>query len=52
MPASTNRQVRLKSRPNGEPKADDIQLAEAPVSTPGDGQVLARTNYLSLDPTS
>lgn len=50
MPASENRQVRLKSRPVGEPKPDDFQLAEAPIPTPGDGQVLSRTIYLSLDP--
>ena len=50
MPASTNRQVRLKSRPIGEPKPDDFQLAEAPIPSPGDGQVLSRTIYLSLDP--
>ena len=50
MPASTNRQVRLKSRPIGEPKPDNFQLAEAPMPSPGDGQVLSRTIYLSLDP--
>jgi NADPH-dependent curcumin reductase CurA len=50
MPASRNRQVRLKSRPIGEPKPEDFQLAEAPIPSPGDGQVLSRTIYLSLDP--
>src|SRR5919201_3461648 len=50
MLASRNRQVRLKNRPIGEPKSDDFQLVEAPMPSPGDGQVLARTIYLSLDP--
>jgi hypothetical protein len=45
-----NRQIRLKSRPIGEPKPDDFQLAEAPIPSPVDGQVLSRTIYLSLDP--
>ena len=50
MPASRNRQIRLKSRPIGEPKPGDFELAEAPIPSPGDGQVLSRTIYLSLDP--
>jgi NADPH-dependent curcumin reductase len=50
MPASRNRQVHLKSRPIGEPKPEDFQVAEAPVPSPRDGQVLSRTIYLSLDP--
>jgi len=50
MPALTNRQVRLESRPIGEPKPEDFQVAEAPIPAPGDGQVLSRTIYLSLDP--
>jgi NADPH-dependent curcumin reductase len=50
MPALGNRQIRLKSRPVGEPRPDDFQLAEAPIPSPGDGQVLSRTIYLSLDP--
>jgi NADPH-dependent curcumin reductase CurA len=50
MATSRNRQVRLKSRPIGEPKAEDFQLVEAPIPSPGDGQVLSRMIYLSLDP--
>jgi len=45
-----NQQIRLKSRPAGEPTADNFELAEAPEPTPGDGEVLRRTIYLSLDP--
>ncbi len=45
-----NRQVRLKSRPVGEPTADNFELADAPVPEAKDGEVLRRTIYLSLDP--
>jgi len=48
--ATVNRQILLKSRPDGEPKATNFTLAEAPVPTPQDGEVLRRTLYLSLDP--
>jgi NADPH-dependent curcumin reductase CurA len=50
MSAARNRQVRLKSRPSGVPKPDDFELTETPIPTPGEGQVLSRTIYLSLDP--
>lgn len=45
-----NRQVRLKSRPVGEPTVDNFELADAPVPEASDGEVLRRTIYLSLDP--
>ncbi len=48
--STTNRQILLKSRPVGEPKPDNFELAESQVPTPGDGQMLLRTIYLSLDP--
>ena len=50
MTVSVNRQIRLKRRPTGEPTRDDFELAEAPLPTPGEGALLARTIYLSLDP--
>ncbi len=40
----------LASRPVGEPKVSDLRLEEFPVPSPGDGEVLLRTLYLSLDP--
>ena len=43
-------QVRLASRPAGRPSAVNFDIAAAPVPAPGDGQVLLRTRYLSLDP--
>ena len=45
-----NRQILLKSRPEGAPGLDNFQLAESPMPEPGEGEVLMRTLYLSLDP--
>ena len=50
MSQQINRQVVLASRPNGKPQANNFTIAEAPIPTPGDGQVLSKTIYLSLDP--
>ena len=50
MPDPTNRQILLVARPEGEPKPSDFQLVESDVPTPGEGEVLCRTIYLSLDP--
>ncbi|MEF8789061.1 MAG: NADP-dependent oxidoreductase [Haloarculaceae archaeon] len=46
----TNRQVRLASRPEGMPSTDDFETVETDVPAPGDGEVLVRTRYLSVDP--
>ena len=45
-----NMQVRLKRIPQGIPKPSDLEVVEAPVPTPGEGQILARTIYLAVDP--
>ena len=45
-----NRQILLASRPAGEATADNFRLVETPVPEPGEGQVLVRHHYLSLDP--
>ena len=47
---TSNHRIRLNSRPVGAPKAEDFLHDEVPLDTPGDGQVLLRTLYLSLDP--
>jgi NADPH-dependent curcumin reductase len=47
---AVNRQVRLAARPVGMPKASDWDHTEEPVAEPGDGQVLVKLKYLSLDP--
>jgi NADPH-dependent curcumin reductase len=50
MATLTNQQVLLKSRPSGLPGPDNFEMVEATVPSPGDGEVLRRTVYLSLDP--
>ena len=50
MPAIINRRVLLRSRPVGEPKPTDFEIADAPLPAAGEGEVLCRTIYLSLDP--
>ena len=47
---TTNRRVLLRSRPVGEPKPTDFEIADAPMPTPADGEILVRTIWLSLDP--
>src|SRR6266849_1962571 len=44
------KRVVLVSRPVGEPKASDFRVEEYALPTPGDGEVLLRTIWLSLDP--
>jgi NADPH-dependent curcumin reductase CurA len=46
-----NRYWTLSGRPlGGWPDADTFTLIEAPIPTPGPGQALTRTIYISLDP--
>src|SRR4051812_17501977 len=47
---ATNHQVRLAARPQGLPKPSDWDHTEEPVRDPGDGEVLVKTLYISLDP--
>nr|WP_295084245.1 NADP-dependent oxidoreductase [uncultured Roseateles sp.] len=47
---SHNRQIQLAARPVGAPTAADFNLASTAVPSPGPGEVLLRTVYLSLDP--
>ena len=45
-----NGQVLLTSRPGGVPQASDFTLSEGPVPEPGEGEILVRNLYLSVDP--
>ena len=45
-----NRRIVLAARPAGDPADTDFRLEEIDIPSPGDGQVLLRTLYLSLDP--
>lgn len=46
----SNRQVRLKSRPDGIPQAEHFEIVDAPEPEPGDNQVLVRNRFLSVEP--
>ncbi len=46
----TNRRWILAERPTGEPDANTLRLDTVPVPEPKDGELLLRTEYLSLDP--
>jgi NADPH-dependent curcumin reductase CurA len=50
MNALVNHQFRLARRPVGMVKRSDFDYAEAPVAQPGDGEVLVKNLYISLDP--
>ena len=46
----TYRQIVLASRPKGTPTAENFRLETGSIPIAADGQVLVRTQYLSLDP--
>ena len=48
--AYRNRRWVLASRPHGAPVESNFRMEEDDVATPGEGQVLLRTIFLSLDP--
>ncbi|WP_203823273.1 NADP-dependent oxidoreductase [Actinoplanes palleronii] len=43
-------EIRLASRPSGWPTADNFELVELPTPEPGEGQVLIRNQFMSVDP--
>ncbi len=45
-----NRQVLLANRPQGAVTEDNFRIVDAPIGTPGEGEVLVRNEWLSLDP--
>src|SRR5512142_1734292 len=45
-----NRQVLLASRPQGAVAPENFRIVEAPIPAPGEGEVLVRNEWLSLDP--
>lgn len=45
-----NRKITLLTRPAGRPCEANFRLVESPLPTPGQGQVLVRNHWLSLDP--
>ena len=47
---AANHQFKLAARPVGLPKPSDWSYVEEPVREPGDGEVLVKILYVSLDP--
>ena len=47
---SAYRRIVLASRPKGAPTSSNFRLEEGPIPVAEEGQVLLRTQYLSLDP--
>ena len=45
-----NKQLILKKRPVGIPDADTWELQTNPISEPGEGEILIKHHYISLDP--
>jgi NADPH-dependent curcumin reductase len=45
-----NLQILLASRPVGRPSPDNFEFVHTPIPSPGEGQVLLKIRYLSLDP--
>jgi NADPH-dependent curcumin reductase CurA len=45
-----SREIRLVARPQGFPSEDLFELTETPIPDPGEGQLLVRNSYFSVDP--
>ncbi len=50
MSSARNTQVLLDSRPQGWPVEANFRIVEAEIPEPGEGEMLVRVHYLSLDP--
>lgn len=46
----TSCEVRLKARPQGMPRDGDFELASRPLPPPGEGEILVRNLWMSVDP--
>lgn len=45
-----NTQIILRSKPEGNPSAENFDIALTDIPVPNDGEILCKTLYLSLDP--
>jgi len=45
-----NKEIRLASRPTGLPTIENFQFVDTETSEPGEGEVLLRSLYISVDP--
>ena len=46
----TNRRIVLAARPQGAPQSSDFSMLSEPIPDLGEGEIISRTIYLSLDP--
>jgi len=46
----TNRRIVLAARPQGAPQSSDFSMISEPIPDLGEGEIISRTIYLSLDP--
>jgi NADPH-dependent curcumin reductase CurA len=49
MPTSS-REIQLAARPHGEPRPSDFRLVDVELPDPGEGELLVRNTYMSVDP--
>lgn len=45
-----SREVRLATRPVGEPKASDFSIGEVDIAPPAEGEIQVRNHWMSVDP--
>jgi NADPH-dependent curcumin reductase CurA len=50
MAQTRSREIRLKKRPVGMPSEDDFELDEVEIRDLGEGEVLVKNIYMSVDP--
>ncbi|MEM7539400.1 MAG: NADP-dependent oxidoreductase [Chloroflexota bacterium] len=48
--STISKEIHLKSRPVGLPTLDNFEVAEVTLPDPGDGEILIRNVYMSVDP--
>jgi NADPH-dependent curcumin reductase CurA len=47
---TTSREIHLAARPRGIPEPSDFALVEVDLPNPGDGELLIRNAFVSVDP--
>lgn len=50
LPSMNNRTILLKSRPKGKPTLDNFEIVEGSIPIAGEGEILLKTIYVSVDP--
>ena len=50
MTQTKSREIRLKNRPEGMPQETDFDLVEVELPEIGEGEVLVKNIYMSVDP--